>query len=383
MNVKKYLKVLPVMAAMLLTLACSNQDIALEEELQPGQARIIPFKASVSTDIKTRATLGSEEGSYVFEDDDKLYVWGENVTGELSMTENGVYPIFEGNLYWTGEGDYPPENHPLNAAIKSSSDEILGTLGEFKARSFEPQYSQKIAGSNMDAVKNFSFITGSDYYSRETYYNTSFSEMTQQTSFISFEITLDDGTAVGTEVGITITNDGTTVNTGTATTVKDEKDNIKVKFVAGYKKGTKLKSATVKLDSRNEISFGGSTTLAANVFYRVKKGYPGYSITAEATIPSMLVSIVGSESKTKTICNMPMGYTTTLSALLNEIGAGSMASMVSGCEKKGDGTSVDVSYNNVVEDFIFTVVGVGLSEFEMTAMGFAVPVKITVSSMTP
>lgn len=380
MDIKKYMKIVPAVAVLLLTSAC-NQNLELVEDAQP---RIIPYTVSAVSDVETRATLFEEFGGYYyqFQTGDKLYVWGENINGELTLqttTNNSMEATFSGNLNWSGLGD-PADDLSLNAVLVGPNDMLFGTPEDFFGvvyeNDYKPDYTAGLAYSYAEAVENFSYLRTESTYGAKSFnfYNR------QSTAFVSFVITLEDGTAGETSLDVSIDNHGGVISAGNVMTSEDE-GVVTASFIAPVLGPTELEGAKVVLstgvgDERidREISFGGTATLWGNTVYNVKKTYTEYSITASATIPEL-------GAKSKKSDNKPMGYTTTLSDLLNEMGAGSAASMVTGCTRTS-GSSVDVTA--VGTDYQFTLVDEGTSVFDMVVtMVGTIPVTITVAKMTP
>lgn len=289
---KKYLNVLCAVVALAFTAACSHQEMDIEDVFQNEQVRIVPFSASVITAVETRATLvdnGHNGYEYRLQDDDRLYIWSndEKIYGELSRV-SGSDRSFSG--YVTLEAGSELNNGTtLNAVIKSSQDRILGSLTEFKENNFEPNYTSAIAASEVEAVQMFSYFkTSGTYYTGMGvvfYFNGS-----QNSTFLSFDITLEDGTAAEKSVVVSISNDGSVVRTGSVTT-KEEGGAIHAKFVAGFPSDTTLIGATVTVGESTPISFGGSTTLLSNTFYKVIKTYPIYKVTASGSLFSIPFSV--------------------------------------------------------------------------------------------
>ena len=373
MNIKRYLKGLPVVAALLLTASCSNEENETVEAPQP-EGRIIPFEATATSGSQTRAIVNGEEGSYEyrFEDGDKLYVWGTDIYGELSMVDGsnkGTSATFKGTLTYTGEGE-PDNSLTLNAVIKGPNDQILGTLAEFKGRDYQPAYTTALATSttcNAEAVQKFSYITATSNYQYKSF------TFYQQSTFITFNITLEDGTPAGQELDVTfssgsgddiITRVGgpATVNVGGA---------IKAKFTAAFPGGTTLDKATIKLDSRDPISFGGTETLWSNIFYQVNKSYGNYKMTASATIPAFLATLLsidgGEQSKTMNFKVFP--YENTLQTLLSAMGyPASLGNLLDDCVyKEGDNNIEITELGGTPKDFKLEAKAKGKSTITATA----------------
>ena len=271
MDIKRYMKALPAVAALLLTAACSSsEDIETVETPQPAKERIIHFTAKVNNEDATRATLDGTQ--YNFVSGDKLYVWGTNISGELTTTNSGTYATFEGDLTYTGTGE--PGTITLNAVVKGARDQILGSFADFETRGHVPSYTNGIASDKTDAVEKCSFLKATHDNCVLSGDNPSCSfEPSQESAFITFDITLEDGTAAGENITVTVNNNSSAVCSGSVKTVKVG-DAIKAQFTAAFPGGTQLSGATVTLGARTPISFASSNPkLTANKNYTVTKSY--------------------------------------------------------------------------------------------------------------
>ena len=390
MTIKEYMKALPLVAALLLIAACSNQDLALVEELQP-EARIIPITANVSTDIQTRATYQSlSDGShYLFQEGERLFVWGTDnnqadgtvvISGELTLapsTGGSSSGSFSGNLIYTGEGA-PSNSLVLYAVLKSPNDLLFpSSVAEFVAGTRTPTYPDVLATSTYDAISKFSYFLTSAYFSNTpSFYFSS----NQGSTFLSFDVILENG-ATDPSVAVSIKNNGSALRSGSATVVT-EGGKRHAKFVAAFPR-TELYNATVTLGSRPAINFGSTissapTTLDENNIYQVTKDYNGYKITTSASmggVPLVTDKVLGS------VNTLPQYKTTT--ELLSEYGptAAALASNVESCEYvSGDN---NVSKSGSAPDFTLSVTGVGTSNFDVTALGKTVNLSITVAKLIP
>ena len=388
---------MPVVAALLLTASCSSEDNEIVEAPLSAQTRTVPFTVTVNSGSQTRATVDNWTNKYMFETTDKLWVWNDDgkIYGELEW-QDGKYGYtydgtFSGNL--TVEAGATLEaSTTLYATIKSSSDEILGAnLAAFKANNFLPDYTSATtyASSNAEAVQKFSFFKATSTYGAKSF---NFSD-TQNSTFLSFDITLEDGTDDNTNVSVYIYNGiSDLVRTGSVTTEADGSGNVHAKFVAGFPSGTTLSSASVKVGTSDNISFGASQTLAANKIYNVTRTYTRYKITASATIPTTIANTLHiSENQSMTTSNKPMNYTTTLQDMLDAMGteAAMIKTMVSGCTRTSPASDWSVDYSDLggtPKNYQFEVVGVGETVFNMSVtygVTVNVPITINVEKMTP
>lgn len=374
MEIKKYLKAMPVVAALLLTASCSSEDSEIVEAPQPEQARIVPFTVTVNSGSETRATVDYQD-YYKFESTDKLWVWNADGTiyGELTGENNGYEGTFTGPL--TVEAGASLEaSTTLYATIKSGTDEILGTdLAAFKANGFEPNYylaSASFAYNKEDAVRRFSYFKATSTYGAKSF---NFKD-TQNTSFIFFDITLPKGNA-GTinwhdNIYTVIKNGSNSLSGNVEATM--ESAVAHAQFYAGFPSG-ELKNPTIKLGDGYEIAFGGTKSLAANKVNNVTRTYTGYQIALSATVPP------SSSPVSKTITNIELPYNKTMAELLTMMSsaAAGVASTVSACSRTS-GENVTVSGD--APDFSFSATDAGTSVFNVT-LGVA-PYAQTIDDLT-
>lgn len=396
MEIKKYLKAMPVLAALLLTVSCSNEDNEIVESPQPEQVRTVPFTVTAGSGSLTRATL-DDNNKYQFDKTDHLYVWSEdgNVYGELEygrgyddsdygISDDPHKATFSGNLTITSGGTLTKEVTTLYAVIKSKKDQILGTLDYFIGNNFEPNYTlaTTFATSNEEAVQMFSYLKAKATYKDNTYFNFGEYPNSQNSAFLSFDVTLEDGASAG-DVSATIKNGEATLQSGTVAAAADVSGKVHAKFVAGFPSGTELYNATVTVGSRPAINFGSTissakTTLAANKIYQVTKDYNGYKITTSATVP-----IIGSVNNKVLASGIGLPYVKTMAELLSQYGAGSsLAASVSKCEYAANSDTDPVVLSGDNPNYVFTVSSEGTSTFVVTTgFGTIDDLSITVSKL--
>ena len=260
------IKALSMMTVLLLMTACSSEiDDVLTEQPDGKEYVTIPFSATVDGIAGTRATLDGSN-HYIFQTGDKLYVEGTGVYGYLTLKAGDegkrTGATFEGNLNVSGT---PAADLALNAVLVSSTDALHTISGDKVTATAYP--TTAIAATEAEAIEKYSDFTGSATYGTPSF------TLNQQSAFISFDITLKDGTATSTAVNVSISNDGGVVRTGSTTTALIGTD-IKAQFVAAFPGGsTTLSDASITLGTRPAISFGGSTALAVNKIYQVNKEY--------------------------------------------------------------------------------------------------------------
>ena len=223
----------------------------------------------------------------------------------------------------------------------------------------------------------YSYIKDDSYFAYK-----SFAYLNQYSTFISFEVTLEDGTAAGEPVVVSVKNGTDDLFSGTVTT-KNVGGAIKAIFTAGWVGGMQMTDATVTLGSRDPISFGNTTkpVLYANTPYSVTKTYTRYKITASAgtsekEITSGILLPTESDPFTITMAEVLSKYPT----------YASYASQVTACQYTSGDNNVEVTGD--APNYTLKAKGVGSSTFTVTieiGPGYSmdVPVVITVAKMTP
>ena len=244
--------------SLLLNTSCSKDDVTSGESTEP-KGSVIHYSATVSDGSNTRATLDDKK-KYIFETGDILRITGTNISGDLTLkTGAGTNSaIFEGDLTYTVSGT-PDASLELKAVLVSTSNE-MSTL-TYEAATYP---TTAIASTLAEAVQKYSYFKATSTYGAKSF------TLDQQSAFLNFTVTILDGTSTGDPLSIDINNGGTSVRTGTVTTATSGSD-IVAKFVAAFPVGTTMSNASVQLGSKAAIPFGGSTALAANKIYNIKK----------------------------------------------------------------------------------------------------------------
>ena len=276
-----------------LLMSCQSDVMTSQEPATavPGAVEKVPthtvhFSATVvdgdGGGSATRATLTAEK-HYAYAAGDMLYVRG---TGENADKVYGALPlstsdfgkttrvVFEGDLH-VADGFEPADDMPLEAVLVGAADQLY-TFGEGddqeKIVSMAYPQANAIAPTLAKAVERYSHMTAEGTYGRRRF------QLTQNTCFVNFTVTLADGTAEGTDMGVYVWTDDnnpeppTDLRTGSVTAVK-EGDAVMARFVAAFPGGTELNGAIIGLGARTPIGFGGTTTLAANRIYNVNKTF--------------------------------------------------------------------------------------------------------------
>ena len=251
------------MTAALVMTACSNDDNDMTEApVAPSTSKTIPYTVTVGGDeATTRATVDDNNKTLRFATGDKLYITGTNIQGVLYLKSGdegkASDATFSGEL--TYSGDAPTASTPLTATLVSAQQTVGTQVSVDGNGAVTVNYpSTAYCSSINDAVQQYSNLTGTSNYGDKSF------TLTQQTAFLNFVITFDDGTTSGTPLLAVVNNNGSAISTANVTTTTDN-ENVVAKFVLPVAAGTTLTSPTVKMGDKAAISFSGAT-LAAKVY---------------------------------------------------------------------------------------------------------------------
>ena len=275
---------LSMTAALVMTACSSNDNDMTEAPVAPSTSKTIPYTVTVGGDeATTRATVGDDNRTLKFAPGDKLYITGTNIQGVLSITDGvgeSSNATFSGELTYDGSGS-PADNLQLTATLVSAQ-QTVGTQvsvdgnGAVTVNYPTTAYCADVA----TAVQEYSRLTGTCEYSEKAF------TLTQQTAFLNFVITFEDGTTTGTELTAVVNNNSSNICSASVTT-ETVSENVVAKFVLPVAAGTTLSSATVTMGDKEAISFGASQTLTGKV-YNVKK-------TQAAAVPVTYTALSGGE----------------------------------------------------------------------------------------
>ena len=258
------------MTAALVMTACTNDDNTVDTPAAPqDEVKTIPYTVTVGQGgdaATTRATVESDMKTLYFAGGDKLYITGENIKGVLEI-QTGVGDAsgatFSGDLTYTGGGS-PAADLPLTATLVSAQQTVGTEVSVDAAGAVTVNYPTTAYCDDVaTAVQKYSNLTGTSTYSSKSF------TLSQQTAFLNFEITFEDGTATGANFSTVVSNGGSALCTANRTTTT-ESEKVVAKFVLPVASGTTLSSATVKMGDKEAISYGASQTLEGKV-YNVKK----------------------------------------------------------------------------------------------------------------
>ena len=256
------------MTAALVMTACSSKDNDVTEIPQtPSTSKTIPYTVTVSGgEATTRATVDGDNKTLKFATGDKLYITGTDIRGVLDI-ESGVGSAsgakFSGTLTYSGSGS-PSDGLSLTATLVSAQQTVGNQVSVDGAGAVTVNYPiAAYCTSVNDAVQQYSKLTGTSTYGAKAF------SLTQQTAFLNFVITFDDGTTTsGTTLSAVVSNNSSAICTADVTTTT-ENGNVVAKFVLPVASSTTLTSPTVKMGDKDAISFSGAT-LSPKV-YNVKR----------------------------------------------------------------------------------------------------------------
>ena len=275
------------MTAALVMTACSNDDNANESPVQQSTVKTIPYSVTVNEGATTRATVESDNKTLKFAVGDKLYISGTDIHGVLDIQDGTgtTFSTFSGNLIYSGSGT-PASGLSLTAKLGSAQQNVGTEVSVDAAGAVTVNYpSTAYCADVATAVQKYSNLTGTSTYGMKSF------SLTQQTAFLNFEITFDDGTTTGTGLSAVVSNYSAAICTANVTTVTD--NGVKAKFVLPVAKGTTLSSANVKFGDKVAISFGASQTLDGKV-YNVTKTQAAPALTYPIALGDATSDYVGS-----------------------------------------------------------------------------------------
>ena len=273
------------MTAALAMTACSNDDNDMTEApVAPSTSKTIPYTVTVGGDeATTRATVDADNQTLRFATGDKLYITGTNIQGVLDLQAGGAGETnnvtFSGELTYDGSGS-PADDLSLTATLVSAQQTVGTQVSVNAAGAVTVNYPDNAYCTSVnDAVQKYSNLTGTSTYGARAF------TLTQQTAFLNFVITFEDGTATGTALSAVVNNNSSDICTANVTTTT-ESEKVVAKFVLPVAAGTTLSSATVTMGDKESISFGASQTLTGKVYNVTKTqaaAAPAAKAAAEAT----------------------------------------------------------------------------------------------------
>ena len=253
-KIYKTLGLLPISVAALMLTACSNEDFTTETV--QAATKTIPYVVTVTNGdaTDTRATVDNDNKTLYFAEGDKLYITGTNIQGVLDITDGKgtASATFKGELAYTGD-NAPGDDLALTATLVSTQQTVGTEVSVDANGAVTVNYpTTAFCADVATAVQKYSNLTGTGTLSSKTF------ALSQQTAFLNFGITFEDGTIAGTALSAVLKNGETTLCTANVTTAL-ESEKIVAKFVLPIAKGTALSSATVKMGDKAALAITDAT----------------------------------------------------------------------------------------------------------------------------
>ena len=269
---------LPMTAALVMT-ACSNDD-NMTEASQQDAVKTISYSVTVNdgvANVGTRAAVDSDNKTLKFASGDKLYISSDSRTdlkGTLTLKSGdegkSSGATFEGELTYTG--DAPASTLEIKATLVGTNN--LGVqISDGKVTGMNYPTTAYCSTVN-DAVEKYSNLTGTSTFGTKSF------TLTQQTAFLNFVITFEDGTATGTSLTAVVSNNESAICTANVTTTTEDAK-VVAKFVLPVASGTTLTSATVKMGDKEALSISNAT-LTGKVYNVNREVEPTYPIAMSA-----------------------------------------------------------------------------------------------------
>ena len=222
----------------------------------------------------------------LFATGDKLYVSGSNISGilELQAGAGTTSATFSGSLNYTGSGT-PSDDLTLNATLVTAQQTVGTEISVDANGVVTVNYPTTSYCANVtEAGQKYSRLTGTTTYGAKSF------SLSQQTAFLNFVITFDDGTDTDTSLSAVVSNSGSAISAGNVTTVT-ESGKVVAKFVLPLASGTTLTNAIVKMGNKQTIAIDDAT-LAGNVS-NMNKIQPPHDLSATESANCYLVPAKG------------------------------------------------------------------------------------------
>ena len=282
MKTTKFLWALLPAAAVLLMTACGGDDTndvtptPTPNPVTPETENVVkslPYSVTVNTGDVTRTSVDDDNVTLRFEADDKLYVQSDDgkVYGCLTLIsgEGERSALFGGTLTFT-EGK-PAADTPFTATLVGKENLLVTTASD---KVTAVSYPGTVCASMNDAVSKYSLIRGTGTYGTAAF------TLYQETAFLKFSVTLEDGTSNNNDVSVVINSDGSTIGSGTVKAKGSQQFiDITADFVLPLANDTEIAGdasmwvGSVGTEADESITFGtGSTvTLKGNKVYPVTR----------------------------------------------------------------------------------------------------------------
>lgn len=267
-----------------LVVACNKEIVA---PAPVPEVQTVHYRASIRTDVDTRATLG-EGMVYKYASGDRVYLESEDGTlyGFLDMEDAGDVgkheASFAGILTYVGTLPRDPDP-PVNLVLVSGTDDLhTVTDGKVDAVSAGSYGLDTWAPSLEDAVSRLSHFTGSGHMMDGSF------TLQQQSSFLRCSVNMTTGQApVGRVITARLLNGSVPLREVSVAVTQAGKLPFVFAFLGG---GVSLENAELVLEWKDANNVDQSKdftvadqTLAANTYYTISRytySYDGFCITA-------------------------------------------------------------------------------------------------------
>jgi hypothetical protein len=274
---RRFLWALLPMAVALIFASCSSSDEVAEPTPATG-TKTIPVKITVGMDDATRATVGSDNSTLYFHTADKLAVLSGGsciaLLNNTTIAEGSSIATFQGNM--TAPSNVSSYGEVTVVLIGNENIGVQTTTNYSWANNGPAICVGNGSSSALnEAVKKYSYLTGTGTFNPAGENNYT---LTQHTAFLNVAVTFKDGTAANENLSVTVTNNSSTIGTGSVTTETIDND-VVAKFVVPVAAGTTMNGATITFTGKDPITLSSTATLAGQS-YRIEKTLSGSSAPA-------------------------------------------------------------------------------------------------------
>lgn len=250
------------MTAALVMTACTSDDNMVETPAAPqAEVKTIPYSVTVNGGgaATNRATVDGDMKTLKFADGDKLYIMSSSthydVRGVLTLKSGDAGKssdaTFEGTISYEGYAS-PDDDLELYATLVGTKDKA-SNFNDAKDMVLYSSYPDDAFCADVnEAVEEYSVLMGTSTYSAKSF------TLKQETAFLNFEITFEDGTTAGTKLLAYVSNEGYTIAADWVTT-KTVDGKVMAKFVLPVSCTTTLSNASVGISGKASLPINDAT----------------------------------------------------------------------------------------------------------------------------
>ena len=281
---------LSLMTAALVMSSCAKEANIPEGSDTTGSVTI-PYTVTVSVEPETRATVDSDWKTLRFAQGDKLYIsgLGSKIQGVLDI-QTGVGETsgatFSGQLTCPASVSEDTNDLVFAMLVNGQQEVSVNESGIVNMNYPHNEYCATVE----EAVQRYSLLGGWAAFKKKSF------TLSQTTTFLNFEITVDDGTA-GTEIPAEVTINQEKGPYCTANVITKEEDGkVVARFVLPIGASEIAKDPSVKLGEWAPMPFGEGLSVLYGKVYNVKRlvGPVATPLTVEAlTAGTVKVNIIG------------------------------------------------------------------------------------------